>query len=217
MWRGRPSSTVISTEEGGGQKNHSDSQRKRGPGCRLGPEGRRSREAVGVGRAEAGLPRRQSRGCGARRGQARGPARGGPAAVAPRPAPRPQAPPAAKAPREARRGTAAAAASAGSLRPAGGAFQAGGHRGPAQEGASQPLQKEMGRARRRSRRKNAKIGPRRLPGAALRLPPGHAALAPLGWAARVPAAVPDARSPARGRCRRLGTRGSSAATAQTET
>lgn len=89
-----------------------------------------------------------SGGRGARPGQARGPARparGGEAAAAPRPAPRPQAPPAAQAPRESAAGRAAAAAP-GSLRRAGG--RAG--TGPTQEGASRSLQREVGRAGRRS-------------------------------------------------------------------
>lgn len=92
--------------EGGGQKKKKKSFRstkEAGVGLQAGAGRQQAQEAVGAGRAKAGLQRPRSGGRGARPGQARGPARGGAAAAAPRPAPRLQAPLAAQAPREARR------------------------------------------------------------------------------------------------------------------
>lgn len=119
--------------EGERPKNNSDSPGAGDPGGRPGPEGPWGPDSRGRG----------SGGRGARPGQAWGPAcpaRGGATAAAPRPKPRPQAPPTAQDPREARRARRRLHVSSGRL--AGGASQAGGHRGPAQDGASRSLQRE---------------------------------------------------------------------------
>ena len=114
----------------------------------------------------------------------------------------------------------ATAAAPGSLRPAGCAFRAGGHRDAARpvRGRRSLCRRKWGRARRRSRRaKKAEIGPRRLPGTAIGRPPGHEAPTRLRWAARVSAAVPDAPATSRGSDGRLQRRGSAAAAARAET
>lgn len=137
--------------EGETKKNYSDPQRKR------------VRAAGGGRRGRSGFRGGGSRGRHARPGKARGPERGGADAAAPRPAPRAQAPPAAQAPREAPQARRRRLQVRSRQRAA--PFRRGGHRGPAREGASRSLQREMGRAERRSRRKKRKkIGSRRLPG-----------------------------------------------------
>lgn len=115
------------------------------------------RAAGGERRGRSGIRGRGSRGRHARPGKARGPAREEAGAAAPRPAPRAQAPPAAQDPREAgpaprRRRQQLQVLSRQRAAP----FRGDGHRGPAREGASRSLQREMGRAERRSRRKKSK-------------------------------------------------------------
>lgn len=112
--------------------------------------------AGGGRRGRSGIRGGGSRGRPARPGKARGPAREEAGAAAPRPAPRAQAPPAAQDPREAgparRRRRQLQVLSRQRAAP----FRGDGHRGPAREGASRSLQREMGRAERRSRRKKRK-------------------------------------------------------------
>lgn len=114
------------------------------------------RAAGGGRRGRSGIRGGGSRGRHARPGKARGPAREEAGAAAPRPAPRAQAPPAAQDPREAgparRRRRQLQVLSRQRAAP----FRGDGHRGPAREGASRSLQREMGRAERRSRRKKRK-------------------------------------------------------------
>lgn len=196
---GRPSRPAASRGRGKPKKNNNNNSD---------PQRKPVQAAGGAGGGPVGIPRRVRR--------TRPTVRPGPGPSAPREEERP---PQRRArgpglgptgrPSSARgaAGTAAAAAAApGSLRPAGGAFQAGEHSGPAREGASRSLQRETGRAERRSWSKKRKNRPALAPRAATGLPPGHAVPVPLGWAPRVRAAVPDARVTSRGRDRRLRSR-----------
>lgn len=186
--------------------NHSDPQRKRGSGGRPGLEGRRAREAVGAGRR---LVRR------ARRSALPGPGPSAGRSGRRSAAPGAQAPGPAGHPRSAKSAASTAAAAPGSLRPAGGAFQAGGHRGP---GGGVVVSAERNRARGPTvLKKKSKNRPETAPRAALGRLPGLGAPAPLRWAARVSAAVPDAPATSRGRGSRLGSRGSAGAAARAET
>lgn len=144
---GRPSSTVISRGGRRPPQNHSDPQRKRASGGRPGLEGRRAREAVGADRrraaasqeSEALRPARPR----AQLGEERPPQRS-----ARSPGPRPRRPPRIRERRGEHRGGGSRFSQAGGRRLSGG--RAGGLRGPAREGASRSLQREIGRAGRRS-------------------------------------------------------------------
>lgn len=126
--------------ERGGQKNNSGSRRKMGPGRRGGAPGKR----LGAAGLRPGPRGGRSGGRGAWPRQARGPEREGAADA--KAVPGVQAPGPAGRPGSARSAAGTAAAAPGSLGPAGGAFQAGRHRGPVREGASLSVQKEIGLA-----------------------------------------------------------------------
>lgn len=171
-----------------------------------------------AGRSRRGRPgfRGGSRGPRAQPNQARGPARGGADTAAPRPAPRAQAPPAAQARREARqtqrRRPLQVAPASGrrlsggrALRPGPGGGVAISAEGNGSRGAKVLEEKEE-----KNRLQTA-------PRAVIRLPPGHAASVQLGWAPRVPAAVPNASGTSRGRDRRLRRRRPAATAAGAET
>lgn len=156
--RGRPSGTVISRGRGRDQKifhiHKGSGVRAAGRGRRGGGSGRR----LGPDSRGGG-----SGGRGGRPGQAWGPARlarGEAAAAAPRPAPRPQALLAAQAPREARRAQRRRRLQVRSGRRAGGASQAGGHRGRPRRGRRGLCRGKSGARGDDLGGKKAKIGPK---------------------------------------------------------
>lgn len=209
---GRPSSTVISR---GGRRPPKIIQIHKGSGVLAGGRGWRGGEPgrrlgpTGGGRRLVRRARRSARpGPGPSSGRS-GRRSAAPGAQAPGPAGRPGS---------AKGAESTAAAAPGSLRPAGGAFQAGGRAPRPGPGGGVAVSAERNRARGPTvLKKKSKNRPERAPRAALGRLPGLGAPAPLKWAARVSAAVTYAPATSRGRDGRLGSGGSAGAAARAET